>query len=80
MASKNNIYVVTMYRWGSKETHSYVIGAFTKKQKALDECKAEEEWRGGKYSGEVIEVTPNFTNRDERFKIIKERKIHYAFK
>ena len=22
------IYVVTMYRWGDKENHSYVVGAF----------------------------------------------------
>lgn len=82
MSSKNKVYVVTMYRWGDKETHSYVIGAFTKKQRAIDECQKEEEYRGGKYNGEVLEFDPNATmrNPEARPKVIKERSLHYAFK
>ena len=71
-----------MYRWGDREAHSYVIGAFTKKQKAIDEGKKEEEYRGGKYSSEVLEFDPNesFACVEKRVKVVKELKRHYAFK
>lgn len=54
------VYVVTMYRWGDRENHSYVHGVFSKKKKALDEAQAEKEYRGGnKYYPEVLEMDLN---------------------
>ena len=59
--TKNKLYVVTMYRWGERENHSYFIGVFDKKQKAVDAGNAEQEWRGGKYDPEILEADLNFT-------------------
>ena len=49
------IYVVTMYRWGDRECHSYVTWAGRSKSAALKAADAEEEYRGGKYNAEVLE-------------------------
>ena len=47
-------YVVTMYRFGDREKHSYVVGVYSSIECALDACDVEEEWRGGnKYVGEI---------------------------
>jgi hypothetical protein len=49
------IYVVTMYRWGDKENHSYVIGAYVDDMdKAVRAGEDEYEWRGHKYDPEVV--------------------------
>ena len=42
-------------RWGDRELHSYPVGVFEKKHKALICAETEREWRGGKYECEVIE-------------------------
>jgi hypothetical protein len=78
MASKGKLYIVTMYRWGNRENHSYVIGAFTKKQKALDEGEREAQYRGGKYDPEVLEVDPNQSMAGGciSFKTVKELRPH----
>lgn len=49
------IYTVHAYRWGDRECHSYLVGVYTKKLKALEAAEAEEEYRGGKYECEVRE-------------------------
>ena len=49
-----DIYVVTMYRWGSRENHSYVLGVWRNAVIATRHCSAEEAWRGGKYTGEIL--------------------------
>ncbi len=49
------VYVVTMYRWGSHEDHSYVLGVWTNKIVAENYGITEESWRGGKYDAEVTE-------------------------
>lgn len=51
------IFVVTMYRWGDPENHSYVIGAFTSRLRAEYAAKDEHEYRGGKYDGGIRELT-----------------------
>ena len=51
------IYTVTAYRYGSNEKHSYIVGVYSKKLKSLQEAEKEEEFRGGKYSCEVVEWT-----------------------
>lgn len=53
------IFVVTAYRWGNKEGHSYVVGAFDAEELAITQAKLEEEWRGGKYECEVIVMDLN---------------------
>jgi len=54
------IYVVTMYRYGNRENHSYVLGAYFKKDKAIKEAEREKEYRGGtKYIPEVLEIIDN---------------------
>ena len=49
------IYVVTMYRWGDRECHSYVTWAGRSKAAAKIAATEEEEYRGGKYNAEVLE-------------------------
>lgn len=67
-----NVYVVTMYRWGSRENHSYVLGVFSTKPKAIKGGEKERENRGGnKYYQECIEVPINkICNFREEFKEI----------
>jgi len=60
--NKNKIYVVTMYRNGTRDKHSYVLGAYTKKALALSEADKEENDRGGKYLSEILEYNHNETN------------------
>ena len=81
MVSKGKIYVVTMYRWGNRENHSYLLSVWSKKQKALDECKKEEDYRGGKYMGEIIEMELDSELRDEdrARKTIKKLGLHPIF-
>jgi hypothetical protein len=70
---KKKLYVVTMYKWGDRSSHSYLNGVYTKKQKAIDACKAEEDNRGGKYNGEILEVDLDSTwQSGEPYKTIKK--------
>jgi len=50
------VYVVTAYRWGDKESHSYVVGAYNNSGRATCAAEVEEDFRGGKYSCEVVEI------------------------
>lgn len=50
------IYVITAYRWGWRNGHSYVVGADTDKERALVIAQEHVEYRGGKYGCEVVEV------------------------
>ena len=45
----DNIFVVTAYRYGDNEKHSYVVGAYTTREKAEQAKNSEETYRGGKY-------------------------------
>ena len=55
---KNKIYVTTMYRWGDREAHSYVLYAGFSKHVATKAGEDEREYRGGKYIPGVDEFTP----------------------
>ena len=58
--NKNKFYIVNVFRWGERANHSYFIGVFNKKQKAIREAKKEEQYRGGiKYKAEIIETEIN---------------------
>jgi len=52
---KKYIYTVRACRWGDRETHSYIVGVYSKKHAAQKAATEEENWRGGKYQCEVIE-------------------------
>jgi hypothetical protein len=45
----HNVYVVEMLRYGDRENHSYVIGAYNRRQQAAAIGKAEKQRRDGKY-------------------------------
>lgn len=49
-----NIFVVTAYRWGQRNAHSYVVGAFADFEKAKACAIAHVDYRGGKYGCEVV--------------------------
>lgn len=63
--TKQKYYIVTAYRWGDRECHSYVIGLFDKKHAAIEAAKAEEDWRGRKYECQVreFEISKKHTPR-----------------
>jgi hypothetical protein len=61
-----------MYRWGSHENHSYLLGIFSNLTKAIDSGRAEEAWRGGKYVYEVIET---YVNKKEEYHTIITEKL-----
>lgn len=47
---KNEVYIVTAYRWGKREDHSYTLGVFNKKHAAFKCADDHTEYRGGKYT------------------------------
>jgi len=53
------IYTVHAYRWGDRECHSYTVGVYTMRTKALASAKREKEQRGGKYECEVLSFIPD---------------------
>ena len=58
------IYVVTAYRWGCRDKHSYVVGASTNKARAIELAQAEPEYRGGKYGCQIIECSDGVKTDD----------------
>ena len=52
MPDKEEIYIVTMHRWGSRETHNYWLGAYDDKTKAV--VAGEERVRFGTIVGPMI--------------------------
>jgi hypothetical protein len=49
------MYVVTAYRFGNNENHSYVVGVFSSRVQARFNADVEESFRGGKYICEISE-------------------------
>ena len=53
-------YVVTMYRYGDKENHSYLLGVYDDEELAVSEAQIEQTYRGGnKYYPEVMRCEIN---------------------
>lgn len=50
---KPPVYVVTMYRYGNHERHSYVLGVWSNEKDAVKAGFVEETWRAGKYKAEI---------------------------
>ena len=59
------IYVVDMLRWGDRELHSYVIGAFSNKEAADLAGDAEVTWRAQKYEYCITEVDLDYINPEK---------------
>jgi len=64
------IYVVTAYRFGDRESHSYVVGAFDNEEESLKQAKLEREWRGGKYQCEVRSMELNVTLESKNYNVV----------
>ncbi len=62
-----NVYVATMYRYGEKENHNYIIGVYTTRNIAIHNGNAEILWRGFKYYPEVVEVELDKPNDIDNF-------------
>ena len=56
----NKMYVVTAYRWGVVENHSYVVGIYSNNEKATNASGIEYCNRGGKYECHVTEHEIDF--------------------
>jgi hypothetical protein len=63
-------YLVTMYRYGDHQEHSYPIGMFEDKRTAEDIGREEEEYRNGKYDHYITEITD-----EKEFKKLVDRGI-----
>lgn len=50
------LYIAEMLRFGSPETHHYILGVFSTYEEAFLVCDAEKSWRACKYEPNVIEV------------------------
>lgn len=70
--AEKTVYVVTAYRWGNRENHSYIVGAFTDLDKANEIADDEEDHRGGKYECEIAGITLDAENNSSR---VYHRKI-----
>jgi hypothetical protein len=49
-----DVFIVTMYRWGERHNHSYVLGVYSSGRWAITYAIVEQGWRGNKYRAEVL--------------------------
>ena len=56
----NKSYLVYNYRWGYLNNHSYLIGVYDDLEKAIEQAKKGNEYRGGKYGTCVWEIEKDF--------------------
>lgn len=73
------VFVVTAYRFGDREKHSYVVGVFDDLERAIHHAKAEREWRAGKYECEVISMPLNASKQNRQHEVLYkiERGVEY---
>lgn len=62
------VYITTMYRFGSTERHSYIVGAYSSKEQAQFAGECEKSWRGGKYDYLIKETELNSPVPEEIWK------------
>jgi len=60
----HTVYVVTMYRYASREAHSYVVAVTDNLKLAIKAEEDESEYRGGKYTGEIVRMKINGDRRE----------------
>lgn len=63
--SASACYVVTAYRWGQRNAHSYVVGAYPDLNRAKQCAEEHVDYRGGKYACEVVQAG-SWSEDDER--------------
>lgn len=56
MRAEQGYWVVTAYKWGCRDNHSYIVGIYSTESVAKDACEKEVEYRGGKYGCEAIQL------------------------
>ena len=61
----SSIYVVTAYKWGINSEHSYVVGVFDTRKKAIDCADKHTKFTKGKYSCEVDKCFMNDYDQNE---------------
>lgn len=61
----NEIYIVTAYRWGDRDEHSYNVGVFNSKYKAMQAADNHCYYRGGKYACAVEKCILNHLNNKD---------------
>ena len=66
------VYIVTAYRFGDRESHSYVVGAFDNEEESMKQAKHEREWRGGKYECEVRSMELNESLKYKNYNVVLE--------
>lgn len=59
------MWVVEALRFGSRESHSYIVGVYSTHTLATKVARAEEIWRGGKYICYVSEFIVDDFNQDK---------------
>jgi len=62
------VYVVTMYKYGNRNSHSYITCVSENKLIALEAARLEKQFTNNAFVGEVIKVKLN--TRDDQFQII----------
>lgn len=60
-----SVYVVTAYRFGDRERHSYVVGVFTNPELAIEVAEQVPDERAGKYYAEVLRFKLNSIDNEE---------------
>ena len=60
-----SVYVVTAYRFGDRERHSYVVGVFTNPELAIEIAEQVPDERAGKYYAEVLKFQLDKLDNDE---------------
>lgn len=55
----SDLFITTMYRWGDREGHSYLVGVFDNEMAALKAGRREELNRSGKYDAAITKVALN---------------------
>jgi Lar family restriction alleviation protein len=64
--TQNSLYVVTMYRWGNRENHSYVLGMYDDENTAKQEAEKEIVNRDNKYFPEILQIPINKTKGERK--------------
>ena len=66
------MFVVTAYRHGDREAHSYVVGMFNTIDRATKAASGETEYRGGKYYCQIISMRVNETVHEGSYRLVQD--------
>lgn len=60
------VFSVTMYRFGSREKHSYILGVYSTLKIAKKAAEDGMKYRGGKYGYEIMSHVIDGTQKSEK--------------